>query len=311
MSPSFKILTHIQLLVVSRLPRLISAMKARVEDSRDISNITFVTYDDLMAQLVRHVTHDKVHKTFAPFSHVQYGETTTSHDFQSEFYHDYLDEGTKKKLKTLQIEPKTLWTSIRVIKSHTRCSVTKEHLRREEFMALPKSYGLTNDQRHLTYDMYLIYQEWLLDGEFKWDEADRVMFIAKNGEGVFVDEEFVSWQKRAFERGEENLVDTEDNPLFPFFHLVFVDEAQDFSDIDLSLLLRMSGGVRSLFLAGDPAQSVEIGLKLRVGTVNNVIHSCLPIDQHNSIQVSFLIIFPLYDLFSPHSIDSCLSCLNR
>ena len=75
-------------------------MKARVEDSRDVSN---VTYDDLMAQLVRHVTHDKVHKTFAPFSHVQYGETTTSHDFQSEFYHDYLDEGTKKKLKTLQI----------------------------------------------------------------------------------------------------------------------------------------------------------------------------------------------------------------
>jgi superfamily I DNA/RNA helicase len=252
-----------------------------------------------MAQLVRHVTHDQVHKTFAPFSHVQYGETTQSgnHDFQIEFYHDYLDEGTKKKLKTLQIEPKTLWTSIRVIKSHTRCSVTKEHLSREEFMALPKSYGLTNDQRHLTYDMYLIYQDWLIDGEFKWDEADRVMYIAKNGESVFADQEFVSWQKRAFERGEENLVDTEDNPLFPFFHLVFVDEAQDFSDFDISLLLRMSGGVRSLFLAGDPAQSVEIGLKMRVGTVNNVIHSCLPLDQHKSIQVSFLIIFPLYDLF--------------
>ena len=244
-----------------------------------------------MAQLVRHVTHDKVHKTFAPFSHVQYGETATSHDFQKDFFYKYLDEGAKKKLKTLQIEPKTLWTSIRVIKSHTRCSVTKEHLSREEFMALPKSYGLTKDQRLLTYEMYLIYQDWLRDGEFKWDEADRVMFIAKNGESVFVDEEFVSWQKRAFERGEENLVDAEDNPLFPFFHLVFVDEAQDFSDFDLSLLLRMSGGVRSLFLAGDPAQSVEIGLKLRVGTVNNVIHSCLPIDQHKSIQVSFFIYF--------------------
>lgn len=75
--------------------------------------------------------------------------------------------------------------------------------------------------------------------------------------------------------------------VFPPNTVVFADEAQDFSDLDMALFIRMSSSVRNLFLGADPAQSVELGIRMRVGTVNGVFHSCLPKNQKN-IQVSLL-----------------------
>jgi hypothetical protein len=37
----------------------------------------------------------------------------------------------------------------------------------------------------------------------------------------------------------------------------------------------MSSGVRSLFFGADPAQSVELGIRMRNGTINDVFHSAL------------------------------------
>ena len=37
--------------------------------------------------------------------------------------------------------------------------------------------------------------------------------------------------------------------------------------------LFFNSSIRSLFLSADPAQSVELGVKMREGTVNDVIHS--------------------------------------
>ena len=37
----------------------------------------------------------------------------------------------------------------------------------------------------------------------------------------------------------------------------------------------MSASIRSLFLSADPAQSVELGVSMREGTVNDVVHSLL------------------------------------
>ena len=45
-----------KLLVLSRLPRLVSIMKAKVSGERDISTVSFLTYDDLMALLARRIT---------------------------------------------------------------------------------------------------------------------------------------------------------------------------------------------------------------------------------------------------------------
>ncbi len=284
-----------KLLVISRLPRLVSAIKTRVEESRDITNVTFITYNDLMAQLLRcTVVDDGLSRMkFSAFSQVHFCETTSTgtacrNSFERDFFHAFLDEGERKAMKKLELEAINLWSSFRTIKSHVLCSLSKRHLSREEFTGLPKSFGLNGKQRDLAFNMYLRYEEWLADKNRKWDEADRVLYILRWAGNVFSDEEFVPWQERAYRRGEEGLVDVDDMPMFPFYyHMVFIDEAQDFSDCDLALLVRMSS-LRSLFVGADPAQSVEIGIKMRVGTINNVFHSCLPTSHHNALQVRAL-----------------------
>ena len=66
--------------------------------------------------------------------------------------------------------------------------------------------------------------------------------------------------------------------------MVFADEAQDFSELDFSLFVRMAASIRALFFGADPAQSVELGVRMRANTVNGVFHSALPAHQKN-IQV--------------------------
>lgn len=46
----------------------------------------------------------------------------------------------------------------------------------------------------------------------------------------------------------------------------------------------MSSGNRSLFLAADPAQSVEVGLRIRNGTLNDVFHSSLGGDRRLQVK---------------------------
>ena len=43
----------------------------------------------------------------------------------------------------------------------------------------------------------------------------------------------------------------------------------------------MSSGVRNVFINADPAQSVELGISMRKGTVNDVLHSQI-FDKHNN-----------------------------
>lgn len=52
----------------------------------------------------------------------------------------------------------------------------------------------------------------------------------------------------------------------------------------MSLFVRMGRSVRSVFFASDAAQSVELGLSMHKGTLNDVINANLP-DHKPSIQV--------------------------
>jgi len=56
---------------------------------------------------------------------------------------------------------------------------------------------------------------------------------------------------------------------------VACDEAQDFSELDLALFVRLSAGVRSVFICADSAQSVEVGISMRKGTLNDVMNSLI------------------------------------
>lgn len=273
-----------KVLVVTRLPRLVSVIKGAVEQERDARNVTFLTYEDLLSLLSKSVepTNPPDRRAFSFFTKVQYGSRTesgiaSSISFLDDFVGAFLGAKERRQMSELQLGPMTLWTAFRTIKSNARCSLTKQPLCREDYMSLPTSFGLRKEQRSVVYALYLRYEEWLAEGSFKWDEADRVLYVLRWGPTVFSEKVFVSWEVRAFRRGQTELLDKDgESPLYPFFFdLIMVDEAQDFSELDLSLLLRMSSGIRSLFICSDPAQSVELGIRMKAGTINDVFHSSL------------------------------------
>jgi hypothetical protein len=264
--------TNEKVLVVSRLPRLVSAIKARVKDECNNSrNITFSTYENIFNTLAKAATAPSGEELRFPiFSKV------TFNSFQD--FIDFLTEGEKKGMKNLSIVSETLWTHIRTIKSSSACLRNFESLSREEYKRLPAIFGFSQPQRDLVYDLFCEYQNWMGMGDRKWNEADRILYILKYGGcGVFRNHPFVLWKERFLHGEGEDLVDEKGMPIAPFFfHKVFVDEGQDFSELDFVLLVRMCSDIRSFFFAADPAQSVEVGLRMRSNTVNDVFYNSLP-----------------------------------
>jgi hypothetical protein len=280
-----------RILVVARLPRLVSEIRRAVSAERDVSNVTFSTYNDLLALLAREATPyngaDRFY--FSTLTQIHFGETTgtglsSSVSFVEGFVQKCLEENERTAMRANHIEPITLWTAIRDIKSNVKCSLSKHPLSREEYLSLSASFGLRKEQREFVYDLFLRYEEWRQSGRSKWDDADRVLYIFKYGTSVFREKEFLSWEERAFKRGEIELLEADgDSPLAPFFyHMVFADEAQDLTELDLALFLRM-GTIGSLFLGADPSQSVEIGVRMRAGTIHDVFHASLPIDRKENM----------------------------
>jgi len=259
-----------RVLVLSRLPRLLSTIKNAVEKERSAHHVTFSTYDDLMGELARKVKAPEGRKLyFSVFSQVQF--------FLQGFIQGNLTDKDRKQMKQHSLEPLTLYTAFRVIKSNARCLEKLQPLCLEEYLKLPEAFGLNQSQRKVVYAFFERYQEWLSSGDMKWDEADRVLYVLKWGHHVFSDTEFISWETRYMHGRGEGVVDDDARPLAPFFyHSVYVDEGQDFTELDLTLFVRMSKSVRSLFLAADPAQSVELGISMRKGTVNDVLNYSLP-----------------------------------
>ena len=170
---------HENCLVVTRLSRLLSLMKNLVEKEREARNVRFITYDDLMAELAYKVSAPEGEsRRFAIFSQVQFGDTSSTGEvatvsFVQEFVGKYLTEAERKRMKSLNVEALTLYTAVRTIKSNSRCLEKQEPLSREAYLLLPETYTLDSEQRSLVYQFYERYQKWLVDGNAKWDEADR------------------------------------------------------------------------------------------------------------------------------------------
>lgn len=286
-----------KILVVSRLPRLVSEMRRAVSAEREVQNVTFSTYNDLLALLAREVkpTDEAEYRRFSALTQIHFGDTTgtglSSTMSFDDFIQNCLEENERKAMRTNSVEPITLWTAFRDIKSNVQCSVSKRPLLRHEYLDLPASFGLRQEQRELVYDLFLQYEQWRKSGGAKWDEADRLLYILKWGPSVFANPQFVSWEERAYKRGEVELLEEDgDAPLAPFFYnMVVADEAQDFTELDLALFLRMSGGVDSLFLGADPAQSVELGVRMRGATIHDVFHASLPVDRKGNAQVKHVL----------------------
>lgn len=191
--------------------------------------------------------------------------------FNTKFVGEYLSEKERKKMLDASIEPLTLWSHISTIKSNATCVKTKAPLTREEYAALPPSFGLSDEQRQVCYDMFITYEAWIERGQY-WDEACRALYVFQFGPSVYRDELFTPWVTRVNKWGEVDLLNDDGNPLFPFFFdCVSADEAQDFTEVDIALFLRMSSS-KSLFLNTDPAQVGTIVLLSLLIMMYNSLH---------------------------------------
>ena len=264
-------------LVISRLPRLVTMIKSAVEEKRSSECTSFMVYDDLMKLLARRVIPKNGFECkFVISSRIRFDCDESNISFSRQFIDTYLNAKERRQMKSLMVEPLTLWNAIITIKSNSNCATTKQPLSQEVYINLPASFGLKKDQRLLCYELFTKYEQWRLE-EHGWDDSDRVLYILRYGPSVFQDERFIPWAQRVNSYGEtDGLLNEEGNPLYPFFwELVTADEAQDFTEVELVLFSKMSASIRSLFLCADSAQSVEVGVKMRGGTVNDVFHSLM------------------------------------
>ena len=231
-------------LVVTRLPRLVNVIKTAVEEKRDdgVENLSFTTYDDLVQLLARRVVpdDDSHYESFVQFDRIRFDCDDSNISFSREFINDFLNSKERKEMKSHEIEPLTLWHAIIVIKSNSICARTKHPLSLDDYIALPISFGLTQTQRKLCYDLFLKYEEWRHNGHY-WDEMDRVLYVMRHGPTVFRDDKFIPWAARVNRFGEMDLLDDEGAPLYPFFYdVVCADEAQDFVSTALICFLTLT-----------------------------------------------------------------------
>mmetsp|Transcript_14131 Transcript_14131/g.25605 ORF Transcript_14131/g.25605 Transcript_14131/m.25605 type:complete len:611 (+) Transcript_14131:567-2399(+) len=244
MTKKVSVASEQKILVVSRLSHLISVIKGAVEHERDSSNVTFSTYDDLLLLLGRSVTpqSESDKQNFPLFSQVQYLSTihpgaNSSVNFLDGFVGGFLTRRERKVMDENLVEPMTLWTAFRTIKSSARCSLTKQPLHQNDYMKLREAFDLIPEQRNVLYDLYLRYEEWLEQLSYKWDEADRLLYILKLGPSVFSEHSFKSWERWAYHFGEIELLEEDcEAPLSPIFY-------------DMSLLTKLKTFVRLTWLS--------------------------------------------------------------
>ena len=116
---------------------------------------------------------------------------------------------------------------------------------------------MDENQRREIYDLYLNYEKLKKEGSY-YDECDLVYNIAGRITGL---------NQSAIER-----MVAEGSNLLPIDSL-FVDEVQDFTQAELYILANLCRDPNNLFLAGDTAQSIAIGVDFRFTDVRQIFYN--------------------------------------
>ena len=161
--------------------------------------------------------------------------------FKREFY---------RETKDTPLDPLVIWTQIRsFIKGSIEAVQKGRPLDKEEYMQLgEKQCRLTMEMKECAYAAFLSYNAQLASSGL-WDDCDRVFSILKLIKSLSPE------SINAFQ-----------------FSRIYVDEIQDYTQAQLALFFTLCKE-RSLFLAGDNAQSVEEGVDFRFQDLRAVAHS--------------------------------------
>ena len=129
-------------------------------------------------------------------------------------------------------------------------------LSREEYLVLPRKQSrMDQTQRQEVYDLYLRYEKLKKEG-FWYDEGDVVYNIA--GRISLLNEE-------CFNRMGPGSVLPIDS--------LYVDEVQDWTQAELYILAKLCRNPNGLFLAGDTAQSIAVGVDFRFADLRQIFYN--------------------------------------
>jgi len=256
---------------VSRSSRLCRYVEKAVGSSPQ-SN--FYTFDNLLHELDVSLSEEELEtndstRLFHPRQRVNF----------SQFKQFYDEHYAQNRIAALIV-----WKSIRTfIKGSIEAYQSSSNVLSREYFVSDKlgknRCKIPLDLRDSIYDIFVQYQAWLHEQRM-WDDCDRIHFLlqrideAKNTSSLSYDK--VKWSRVYVDVSVVLLflciVSSPTHSLtivLPSTYHMHIQEVQDYTQVEILLFFSISG-VGSLFLAGDPAQSVEQGTDFRFEEVRAV-----------------------------------------
>jgi len=224
-------------LFVSRSSQLCRYVKDAVGSNEGSS---FTTFNKLVGNLLELQI---VNGSFHPRQHVDFAR------FNQDFY--------TVRYPQENISALIVWKAIRTFfKGSIEAFQTSTGLLSREYFVSGKlgknRCKVPSKQRDFLYDIFLQYQLWINEKHL-WDDCDRIMALLKGIEDTKKTHPLIYEEK--IKRSK-----------------LYVDEVQDYMQLEILLFFYIGGGPGSLFLAGDPAQSVVLGTDFRFEEVRSVGH---------------------------------------
>ena len=172
----------------------------------------------------------------------------------------------KNSKEKVDYHPTLVWTEIRsFIKGSAEALLSENgELSLEDYESLGKKKAPNfSADRKVVYDLYRVYKR-ERSSKRMFDEADLVYNIHKRLQLITAPE----WS----------------------VHQIYVDETQDFTQAELSLLIRCCRSPNELFFTGDTAQSIMRGISFRFNDLKSLFHHArkaagITDDQNNFITV--------------------------
>jgi ankyrin repeat protein len=180
-----------------------------------------------------------------------------------------------KMRRSCSLDKLVVWMQIQsFIKGSIEAIMLKRPLQLDEFLELGKDrVRLNQEQRRVAFSVFVMYTAFCEHNKY-WDDADRILELVSRLRNQGTAE---AAEGQAGEDGvnheEENAVGSrvvgEARKVEDSYSKIYVDEVQDLTQAEIALLFMLSDS-RSLFLAGDTAQSVVEGVAFRFSEVRSV-----------------------------------------
>jgi hypothetical protein len=202
------------------------------------------------------------------------GRRVTYRRFVTDFF------GRTKVRRGCSLDALVVWTQIQsFIKGSIEAVMLKRSLLLDEYLQLGEDrVRLSTEQRRDAFVVFQLYTDFCEEKRL-WDDADRVLnlisHLKRREVGAEEEEAEREGNSAGGEHGQDAAAD-EDGQVAQAHHSywkIYVDECQDLTQAEIALLFMLSQS-RSLFLAGDTAQSVVEGVAFRFSEVRSVAY-CL------------------------------------